>query len=90
MVTADAVDTRGGPRPGTVDVLKPSCRMMDNRSAFWTGFARYPANKLLWSAGSEPPYALTAMIGLFAFLLLVVLIYLAAPSPSTTIHVSIF
>ena len=71
------------PRLGAVDVLNPSCRITASRSAFWTGFARYAANKLFGSVGSDPLYALTAMIGVFAFLLFVVLIYRVAPSPST-------
>lgn len=72
------------PRPWTVEVLKPSCLMAATRSAFWTGFARKAAKRsfLRISLVSEP-YALTARIGVFAFLLLVVLMYLAAPSPST-------
>lgn len=80
VVTRDAVD----PRLGAVDVLKPSWRITASKSAFATGFCRYAANRLFCSVGgSEPPYALTAMIGVVWFLLFVVLIYRAAPSPST-------
>jgi hypothetical protein len=71
------------PRLGAVEVLKPNCRITASRSAFCTGFAKYAVNRLFCSEGSEPPYALTAMIGVVAFLLFVVLIYRAAPSPST-------
>ena len=72
------------PLPWTVEVLKSYCLMAANRSAFWTGFAKNAANKSFLTASFESePYALTARIGVFAFLLLVVLMYRAAPSPST-------
>ena len=71
------------PRPWAADVLNPNCRMAANKSAFWTGFAKYVANRLLLASCASEAYALTAMIGVLAFLLLVVLMYLAAPSPST-------
>lgn len=64
-------------------VLNPSCRIACTKSAFCSGFAKEAANRLLVSFMSVPLYALTAMIGVLAFLLFVLLIYLAAPSPST-------
>ena len=77
-----------GPRPCAVDVLNPSWRITATRSAFWTGFAMYAAKRSLNSVTSTPPlYALTAIIGVVAFLLLVLLIYRAAPSPSTVYKV---
>lgn len=54
------------------------------RSAFCRGLERAAAKTLLVSLGSVLLYALTATIGVFVFLLLVLLIYRAAPSPSTT------
>ena len=68
---------------GAVDVLNPSWRMAASRLAFCKGFASEAANKLLASLLSMPLYALTAMIGVLVFLLLVLLIYRAALSPST-------
>jgi len=53
------------------------------RSAFCRGLARAAAKTLLVSLGSVLLYALTAIMGVFVFLLLVLLIYRAAPSPST-------
>ena len=54
-----------------------------SRSAFCNGFERAASNALLISLGSVPLYALTATIGVLVFLLLVLLIYRAAASPST-------
>lgn len=45
-----------------------------SRSAFCNGLAREAANRLFDSFGSIPLYALTAMMGVFVFLLLVDLI----------------
>ena len=42
-------------RLSAVEVLKPSCFMTANKSAFCTGFARNAENRLLPSVGSEPP-----------------------------------
>lgn len=47
----------------------------------------YEAKRPSAPIASEPLYALTASIGVFVFLLLVVLIYRAAPSPSTSRYV---
>jgi hypothetical protein len=77
-----AADSRP-PGVGADDVLNPSWRMTARMSAFCTGLAIAPANKLLPSTGSVPLYALTAIIGEWVFLLFVLLIYRAAPSPST-------
>lgn len=60
--------------------------MAANKSAFWTGFAKYVANRLLFASCASEPYALTAMMGVLAFLLFVVFRYLAAPSPSTRVN----
>jgi len=70
--------------PCIVDVLNPSWRITARRSFFCKGFVREAVNTLLASFGSVPLYALTAMMGVLVFLLFVLLIYRAAPSPSRT------
>ena len=40
--------------PGIVEVLKPSCRMTESKSAFCSGFASDAAKRLLVSLGSTP------------------------------------
>lgn len=59
--------------PGADEVLKPIRRMTASRSAFCTGLASAAAKSELPSTGSFPLYALTATMGVFVFLLLVVL-----------------
>lgn len=66
-----------------VDVLNPRSRITASKSAFWSGFESDAANSALASPISAPLYALTAMIGVLVFLLLVLLMYRAALSPST-------
>jgi hypothetical protein len=66
-----------------VDVLNPSLRITIRRSAFCSGFEREAVKMPLVSPVSRAPYALIAMIGVVVFLLLVLLMYRAAPSPST-------
>lgn len=70
-------------------VLKPSCRIRLTMSVFWTGFASMAAKTLPFpgvSACAVELYALTEIIGVSVFLLLVFLMYLAAVSPSTLRH----
>lgn len=62
-----------GPPSWCVDVLNPSCVIAAIKSLFWTGLASVFANKLLAKFVSCPLYALTAMIGTFAFLFAVLL-----------------
>jgi len=63
-------------------VLKPKFFKTDNKSAFWTGFVS-EATKRCWEGDeSTAVYALTEMMGVFVFLLLVLLMYCAAASPS--------
>jgi hypothetical protein len=71
-----------------VDVLNPRSRITASKSAFWSGFESDAANSALASPISAPLYALTAMIGVLVFLLLVLLMYRAALSPSTGRYVS--
>jgi hypothetical protein len=66
-----------------VDVLNPSLRITIRRSAFCRGFESEAVKMLLVSPVSGALYALIAMMGVVVFLLLVLLMYRAAPSPST-------
>jgi hypothetical protein len=67
--------------PCLVEVLNPSRRITGRSSAFCRGFESDATKTLL--ASSAPLYALIAIIGVLVFLLFVLLIYRAAPSPST-------
>src|ERR1700731_2762462 len=71
--------------PCTAEVLNPSLRITASKSLFCTGLAREAANTLPLpvSLDPRPPYALIATIGVLVFLLFVLLMYRAAPSPST-------
>jgi hypothetical protein len=73
---------------GADEVLNPSWRMTARMSAFCTGLAMAAVKRLLPSIGSVPLYALTATMGVWVFLLFVLLIYRAAPSPSTAVAIS--
>jgi hypothetical protein len=70
------------PPTGAV-VRKPRLRNTLTNSLFCTGFEREATKRSPGVGASIPVYALTLIIGVFVFLLFVLLIYCAAASPST-------